>query len=174
MAMNIGSGSGGPAGKCSNFPPSPFTLDGVECASAEGFIQAIKHPDPEMQKVICQLVGRAAKFKGKKLNKKVRRTGMVYWQGREIVFRSQEHMDLIERALRAKFTQNASSRRALLATGNATLTHDLGHKESPHTSLPKREFIRMLHKIRAELQELERENPTPSRRQKRRARRRGC
>ena len=173
MAMNIGSGSGGPAGKCSNFPPSPFTIDGVWCASAEGFIQAIKHDNPEMQIEICKLVGRKAKFKGKKLNKKVRRTGKVFWQGREIVFRSQEHMDLIERALRAKFTQNLSSRRALLATGNATLTHNLGHKESPHTSLPKKEFVRMLHKIRDELQELERENPTLSRRQRRRARRKG-
>ena len=173
MAMNIGSGAGGPAGKCSNFPPSPFVLDGVECASAEGFIQALKHPDPEMQEVICELVGRAAKFKGKKLNKKVKRTGKVYWLGREIEFRSQEHMDLIERGLRAKFTQHVGSRRALLATRDAVLTHIMGHKESPHTSLPARNFIRMLYKIRAELKELEHENPTPSRRQRRRAARKG-
>lgn len=171
MAMNIASGAGWPAGKCSNFPASPFTIDGVWCASMEGFIQALKHPDPEMQAHICTLVGRKAKFKGKKLNKKVKRSGCVWWQGREIKFRSKEHVDLIERALRCKFTQNDSARRALLATGDAVLTHNTGHRESPHTSLPARDFIRMLYKIRTELQELERKNPTPSRRQRRRARR---
>jgi predicted NAD-dependent protein-ADP-ribosyltransferase YbiA (DUF1768 family) len=152
MAINASSSAKWPGNKLSNFPPSPFVIDGVECASAEGFIQALKFDNPEMQRHVCTLVGLAAKRKGRKGNKRVQRQRKVWWQGREIEFRSQEHMDLIERALRAKFTQNDSARRALLATRDSTLTHNTGHRESPHTSLPAREFIRMLYRIRAELQ----------------------
>jgi len=155
MAINVSSNERYPGNKLSNFPPSPFVIDGIPCASAEGFIQALKFPDPEMQKHVCSLVGRAAKFKGKKAAKRVRRTGCVWWQGREMAFRSQEHMDLIERGLRTKYAQNDASRRALLSTRDATLTHETGHRESRHTSLPAREFIRMLNRIRSELQSTE-------------------
>ncbi len=155
MAINIGSNGKSRWAILSNFPAAPFEIDGVKCASTEGGIQAVKFKDPEMQRHVCTLVGRAAKFKGKKANKRVRRTGKVWWQGQEMDFRSKEHFKLIERFLRAKFTQYGPARRALLATGNATLTHNLGHKESPHTSLPAAVFIRMLYKIRRELQEEE-------------------
>ena len=40
-------------------------IDGVECASMEGFLQSLKFSDPEMQKRVCTLVG--------KLNSKVKR-----------------------------------------------------------------------------------------------------
>jgi predicted NAD-dependent protein-ADP-ribosyltransferase YbiA (DUF1768 family) len=152
VAINIGSQGKWPANKLSNFSVSPFIFDGVECASAEGFIQALKFPDPEKQKQVCQLVGRKAKFVGKKAKKRIQQKGKVWWQGKEFKFRSAEHFDLIERALRAKFTQNDAAKRALLATRDATLTHNMGYKESNWTSLPAREFMRMLHKIRNELQ----------------------
>ena len=48
----------------------------------EGFLQRLKFKDPEMQKTVCLLVGKAAKFKGKK--KKWYRTQTLYWQGKEI------------------------------------------------------------------------------------------
>jgi len=152
MAINIGSQGKWPANKLSNFAAAPFIIDGVECASAEGFIQAIKFPNPDKQKQVCQLVGRKAKFEGKKAKKRIQRKGKVWWQGQEYDFRSDEHFQLIERALRAKYTQNDSAKRALLATRNGTLTHNMGYKESKWTSLPAREFIRMLYKIRTELQ----------------------
>ena len=150
MAINAGAESF-PGRELSNFPPASFTIDGVECASAEGFIQALKEPDPEKQVGICALVGRKAKFKGKKVWKKHRHKGKVWWQGREIEFRSKEHMELVERALRAKFAEHEPSRIALLATGDEEITHDLGRPESPYTSLPAAEFVRMLTSIRAEL-----------------------
>ena len=64
--MDIGSGSGFPSGTLSNFAPHPFVIDGVECNSMEGFLQSLKFSNPEMQKEVCKLVGKAAKFKGKK------------------------------------------------------------------------------------------------------------
>ena len=50
----------------SNFAPHAFIIDGIECASMEGFLQSLKFSNPEMQKQVCTLVGKAAKFKGKK------------------------------------------------------------------------------------------------------------
>lgn len=36
--MDIGSGTGYPSVALSNFAPHSFVIDGVECASMEGFI----------------------------------------------------------------------------------------------------------------------------------------
>ena len=64
--MDIGSGSGFPSATLLNFAPHPFVIDGIECNSMEGFLQSLKFSNPEMQKEVCKLVGKAAKFKGKK------------------------------------------------------------------------------------------------------------
>lgn len=69
--MDIGSGSGFPSGTLSNFAPHPFVIDGVECNSMEGFLQSLKFSNPEMQAEVCKLVGKAAKFKGKRKKEKV-------------------------------------------------------------------------------------------------------
>lgn len=63
--MDISSGAGYPASSLSNFAPHEFEIDGVKCASMEGFLQSLKFQNPEMQKYVCSLVGKAAKFKGK-------------------------------------------------------------------------------------------------------------
>lgn len=64
--MDIGSGSGYPAGNLSNFHPYQFEIDGVTCNSMEGFLQSLKFSNPVMQEYVCLLVG-------KKLNLKVKR-----------------------------------------------------------------------------------------------------
>ena len=92
--MDIGSGTGFPSASLSNFAPHPFVIDGVECASMEGFLQSLKFSSPDMQKAVCQLVGKAAKFKGKK--KKWWRTQTLHWQGTEIPRDSQEYQDLLD------------------------------------------------------------------------------
>ena len=66
--MNIGSGNGYPNSALSNFAPHPFVIDGVWCASMEGFLQSLKFESVDMQNYVCTLVGKAAKFKGKKRN----------------------------------------------------------------------------------------------------------
>lgn len=62
--MDIGSGNGYPESALSNFAPHKFTIDDVECNSMEGFLQSLKFKNPDMQKEVCKLVGKAAKFKG--------------------------------------------------------------------------------------------------------------
>lgn len=55
--MDISSGTGYPASSLSNFAPHEFEIDGVKCASMEGFLQSLKFQNPEMQKYVCSLVG---------------------------------------------------------------------------------------------------------------------
>ena len=50
--MDIGKGSGGVAGRLSNFTPRRFIFDGVECNSIEGVLQSFKFKNPDMQKEI--------------------------------------------------------------------------------------------------------------------------
>jgi predicted NAD-dependent protein-ADP-ribosyltransferase YbiA (DUF1768 family) len=146
--MDIGSGSGFPSATLSNFAPHPFVIDGVECNSMEGFLQSLKFSNPEMQKEVCKLVGKAAKFKGKK--KKWWRTQTLHWQGTEIPRNSQEYQDLLDRAFEA-LAQNSGFRAALLATGNSVLTHSIGKTKITETVLTRQEFCSRLMKIREEL-----------------------
>lgn len=147
--MDIGSGTKYPSSALSNFAPHKFEIDGVECNSMEGFLQSLKFSNPEMQKHVCTLVGREAKFKGKR--KKWYRNQTLYWLGEEIKRDSEEYTRLIEKAYDRLATAN-SFQKALLATQNATLTHSMGKRDKSKTVLTEREFISNLYRIRAKLQ----------------------
>ena len=147
--MDIGSGSGYPSAALSNFAPHPFVFDGVECNSMEGLLQSFKFSNPEMQKEVCKLVGKQAKFKGKK--KKWFKTQTLYWQGEEFKRGSEEYQKLLDRAYDALST-NESFKRALLATGGAMLTHSIGKTKQSETVLTRGEFCARLMKIRERLQ----------------------
>lgn len=66
--MDIGSGSGYPAGNLSNFHPYQFEIDGVTCNSMEGFLQSLKFSSPVMQEYVCSLVGKKLNLKAKRRN----------------------------------------------------------------------------------------------------------
>ena len=146
--MDIGSGSGFPSATLSNFSPHPFVFDGVECNSMEGLLQSFKFSNPEMQKEVCKLVGKQAKFKGKK--KKWFKTQTLYWQGKEFKRDSEEYQELLDRAFDALST-NEGFKKALLATGNSTLTHSIGKTKQSETVLTRTEFCSRLTKIRERL-----------------------
>lgn len=146
--MDIGSGKGYPASALSNFAPHPFIIDGIECNSMEGFLQSLKFENPNMQKEVCKLVGKLAKFKGKK--KKWWKTQILYWQGEIIPRQSEEYKNLITRAYDC-LAKNIGFQKALLATGNASLTHSIGKDNTTETVLTKREFTRQLYRIRDDL-----------------------
>lgn len=143
--MDIGSGSQYPSCALSNFAPHPFTFDGVECASMEGFLQSLKFSNPEMQAHVCTLVGKAAKFKGKK--KKWWRDQTLYWKGVPVNRASEAYQNLITNAYNA-IMLNDGFRRALKATGNATLTHSMGKNKINETVLTEREFVNQLTRLR--------------------------
>lgn len=148
--MDIGSGSGYPSSALSNFAPHKFVIDGVECNSMEGFLQSLKFSNPAMQIEVCKLVGKAAKFKGK--NKKWWKTQTLYWQGKEYKRNSIEYQELLDKAYNA-LSNNNGFQAALLATGNATLTHSIGKNDKTKTVLTQKEFCSRLTKIRLRLQE---------------------
>lgn len=151
--MDIGSGTGYPSSALSNFAPHPFIIDGVECNSMEGFLQSLKFKDVDMQKAVCLLVGKAAKFKGKK--KKWYRTQTLYWNGVEYKRDSEEYQQLLDRAFDA-LSQNLGFQKALLATGTSTLTHSIGKNKQSETVLTRSEFCSRLAAIRERLQNMNR------------------
>lgn len=140
--MDIGSGAGYPAASLSNFAPHPFVFDGVQVNSMEGFLQSLKFSNPDIQAHVCTLVGKAAKFKGKK--KKWYRDQTLYWKGQPIARRSEAYQALLENAYLAMLEQSDSFRRALKATGNATLTHSMGRSKENETVLTEKEFTNLL------------------------------
>ena len=148
--MDIGSGTGFPSAALSNFAPHPFFIDGVLCNSMEGFLQSLKFSNPELQREVCKLVGKAAKFKGKK--KKWWRDQTLYWQGQVFPRHSEEYQILLDRAFDA-LAQNPSFQKALLATGDSALTHSIGKTNPSETVLTRAEFCSRLMKIRRRLRE---------------------
>ena len=146
--MDIGSGNRYPSNALSNFAPHPFTIDGVQCASMEGFLQSLKFSNPDMQTEVCKLVGKQAKFKGK--HKKWYQSQTLYWRGTEYKRDSKEYQDLIDRAY-YELAKNESFRKALLATNNATLTHSIGKNKITETVLTEHEFTSRLTKLRDEI-----------------------
>lgn len=147
--MDIGSKCKYPACALSNFAPHKFIFDGVECNSMEGLLQAFKSRNHEVQIERCKLVGFKAKMAGKNINWQERQK--LYWKGVEYRRDSQDYQDLLDRAYAALAT-NESFQKALLATGDATLTHSIGRTNFRETILTRQEFCSRLMKIRKELQ----------------------
>lgn len=144
--MDIKSGCGYPAASLSNFAPHPFELDGVLCNSMEGFLQATKFKDINMQEHVCTLVGITAKYKGKP--KKWWVTQTLWWKGIEIDRHNQEYQDLLDRAYLALF-KNEGFRKALMASKDAVLTHSIGNSDPSHTVLTVSEFCGRLMRLRS-------------------------
>lgn len=99
-----------------------------------------------MQKHVCTLVGKAAKFKGK--DKKWWKEQKLYWQGKEFARESEEYQLLLNRAYNAIY-QNAGFRSALEASKPAILTHSIGKNDETRTVLTQTEFCGRLMKLRA-------------------------
>lgn len=147
--MDIGSGHAYPANALSNFSPHPFTLDGILCNSMEGFLQALKFDKEHVQVEVCKLVGRAAKFRGKKRNKAWQSKQTLWWKGKPYLRSGQAYLNLIRRAYETMFDQSKNFRDALRASGKAVFTHSIGHNKMEQTVLTEREFCYFLTAMRA-------------------------
>lgn len=76
---------------------------------------------------------------------------ILYWQGKEYKRDSKEYQDLLDRAY-FELSKNEKFQKALLSTGNSTLTHSMGKHNINETVLTEREFISRLYNIRKKLQ----------------------
>lgn len=148
--MDIGSSEDFPIGNLSNFTPHAFVMDGVACASMEGFLQSLKFEDLEKQVAICSLYGVRAKRKGSKRNKYWKVSQQLHWQGEIFERGGEAYQLLLDRAFDALST-NLEFQQALLATGTAFLTHDIGKHERTETVLTIDEFCGRLMAIRERL-----------------------
>ena len=138
-----------PANELSNFFPHPFVIDGVECASMEGFLQSLKFISTKTQKAVCALSGKAAKNKGKhKFLWKL--TGNIHWNGKKLSRYGEEYQTLLSRAY-AALAQNERFIAALTASIGAELCHSIGCRDPKYTILTEQEFIAQLTALRNNL-----------------------
>lgn len=146
--MDIGSKHGYPASALSNFSPHPFVIDGVECASMEGFLQSLKFDKPDVQKEVCKLTGFAAKQRGRGRTPVWQRLQTLWWLGNPIDRHSQDYQDLLDRAYTAMYEHSDSFRRALKASGKSVLKHSIGRTNPSETILTISEFCKRLTSLR--------------------------
>lgn len=138
--------------KLSNLYPSPFILDGVQYASIEAFWMSIKYPFSDPRRVeIRDLSWVPAKHAGRDARRQ--KTLCYLWQ--KIVIWSQEHHDLLKRALRAKLEQNPDILEALLSTGDRELVHVVFTKDNQYLlhdskTIPWEKFARLYTELRNE------------------------
>ncbi len=144
-AIDIWSKSPYPANVLSNLHPNAFELDGIKCASMEGFLQSLKYEDVEVQKEICALSGMEAKERS---TSGWQTSQTVYWQGNSIRRQSQQFQDLIERSYFQLYQQNETFRKALLSTKGKNLYHTRGINNPYKTILTEKEFCTILTKLR--------------------------
>lgn len=149
--MDIGSKAGYPTSAISNFAPHLFMFDGVLCASMEGPLQAFKYDKPDLQLEVCALVGLAAKRRGQRRNKAWKQSQTLWWMGEAYERHGAAYQALLTRAYDA-LAKNESFRRALLATGDAVLTHSIGHHNPRETVLTEQEFCGQVTRVRTLLQ----------------------
>lgn len=138
-----------PANVLSNFYNNEFEIDGVKCASMEGFLQSLKYKNQAEQRAVCALYGKAAKLKGKrKFLWKI--SGNVYWRGKKLKRKSLGFSALIQRAYTA-LSLNQNFAKALKATKGSELTHSIGGHNKRTTILTEEEFIENLNALRDKL-----------------------
>ena len=149
-AIDVDSRGEVPASALSNFASHDLSVDDVACASMEGFLQALKEPDADAQRAICALVGIDAKRRGVELSRARQISDPLYWQGQAVDRHSAAYQGLLDRAY-GELAKVGGFQTALLATGNALLTHRVGKKIPSETILTETEFCSRLLRIRHSL-----------------------
>jgi len=153
MNEDISDNRGWPYGMLDPSAPVRFEIDGVECASLDGFVESLKFSTVKEQKNITKRVGNDAK-KNSAIkdffphNKTADR--MLHWQGESFKRNSKTFDKLIARAFR-EMAKNPRYQAALLLTQDVTFTHSKGKANKKDTVLTKKELIDNLTELRAEL-----------------------
>ena len=148
--MDIRYGGKWPASALSNFAPHSFEVDGVYCASMEGFLQSLKFEDSGLQQDICAMDGLVAKKNGKNQDVIWKATQRLWWKGLSYKRASPAFQDLITQAYDA-LSKNEGFCKALRSTGTEQLTHSIGKTDPKDTCLTEAEFCAQLVRIRNRL-----------------------
>ncbi len=160
-AVDIWSKSPYPADVLSNLHSNGFRFDGMVCGSMEGFLQSLKHQNPDKQRQICSMKGR----KARNMSARDWQTDqIVWWKGKNIDRQSGEFMELVGRAYRAMFEQNKSFRTALMSTRGMELYHTRGEHNPFKTILTEKEFCSILTDIREQYDKRDKQTEKPRKR----------
>jgi hypothetical protein len=143
--MDINNEAVYPASELSNFEAYEFVIDDIACNSMEGFLQSLKYEDQKKQWEICLLVGKKAKFAGKK--KKWYLTQKLYWKGVMLNRHGIDYQNLLDRAF-ASLAKNERFKIVLLATADQEITHSMGKQDPQRTILTEQEFCSRLLNLR--------------------------
>jgi len=150
--INIVSNSRDPVARMiGNFATAPFELDGQRYVAVESFWQGLKFERDSDRRRLAQYEGPRARAEGDKQGY----GATVSYGGQEVAVGTWAHWQLMERACRAKFAQNAEAAAALLSTGDRPLTH-IVRRDSK--SIPGVIMADIWMRIRADL----RRSPGPS------------
>jgi predicted NAD-dependent protein-ADP-ribosyltransferase YbiA (DUF1768 family) len=145
--INVVSNSTDPRARTiSNLAETPFELDGRRYRSVESFWQGLKFRLDADRQRIAECEGPRALSEGRR--QEYGKT--VAYGDAEITVGTWEHWQLMERASRAKFEQNAEARAALLATGNRPLVH---HVRRDSRSIPGVIMAQIWMRIRRQINE---------------------
>lgn len=144
--LDIKSKAPWPAGALSNFAAHAFTIDGIACASMEGFLQSLKIADAAEQARVCTLVGEIAQGTGQAYDWRPSQT--LWWRGEAYLRRSPDYQTLLDRAYQALHDQSQAFREALAATGGMPLAHSVGKDDPAQTVLTVDEMISRLGRLR--------------------------
>lgn len=136
----------------SNLAHTPFSLDGRQYVSVEAFWQWLKYSNEEDRKKVAILSG----IESKKVWNNGDNTERFEYNGVMYLVWSEEHQNLMRRAIRAKLEQNSNVLSLLLATGNAPIIHDPKKKDGTSypdsTTIPAKVFSQILLDMRGEFQ----------------------
>lgn len=135
--------------RLSNLSHSPFILDGMEYSSVEGFIRHLVFSEGDFRRDLCtELDGTDTVAMGYQALE----AGLTdcHYGGRTFAAGSEEWERLVERAIRAKFEQHESSRRALRRTAGMELRHE-GNPEM--RGLDAELFLEILSGIREDMED---------------------
>jgi predicted NAD-dependent protein-ADP-ribosyltransferase YbiA (DUF1768 family) len=119
IPVNITSQAPEPLRLASNFAHTPFELDGLGYDSIEGFWQGLKFPDEADRRRLAALYGPAARDAGYHAPD----ADTFVYGGETVRVGTYDHWRLMEKACRAKFSQHAAARNALLSTRGRPLVH---------------------------------------------------
>lgn len=146
--MNIRSDEPYPSNQLSNLAHHVFKVDDVLCSSMEGFLQSLKLEDEREQQRMCRMHGMDAKIKGRYGN-----DWMLYqqlwWKGDAILRGSGEYLNLLTKAF-DRLSCNLHFMKALKATGEMKLFHNVGINDPRLTVITVDEFIGQLNRLRDE------------------------
>lgn len=153
--INVASNSENPTEAIlSNLANTPFKLDGKTYASVEAFWQWLKYSKEEDRDKIAGMSWIASKKIGDAGDN---REGHFEYLWRQYIVGSQEHHELMRRAIRAKLEQNQEVLKLLLETWNTPIIHEPKKKDGTSypdsTTIPAAVFSGMLMELRDEFLE---------------------